>query len=237
LIPLSESRVIVPSMDISENPIVMYPQDTKPTCVFSSFASALNFLGYRIESYHVIQFSEQFFKDQPGKAYQSMEFLLEELQQNPVYSRFRSEFEKEKISSNHEIFAPKNRDGLRLVALRGSDNSASHAVTVTGQWLFDSNLDFALLLTREGLDDCAGEENTVQGIVRDYHFRSTRRKHYPCINFRNCHDIPCAISSFMSAIVEAFGLKEEASMLGNFWLSYAKKHPGESFAPSVKFQS
>jgi len=61
---------------------------------------------------------------------------------------------------------------------RGTDNSTSHCVGVVGQWIFDSNLEHALPLTKVALDWCCGarieQEESESGylcVQRGYLFR------------------------------------------------------------------
>jgi hypothetical protein len=49
--------------------------------------------------------------------------------------------------------------------LEGSDGKDDHCVTVYGSWLFDSNFDYALPLTKEALDLCCLGEDTQDTFV------------------------------------------------------------------------
>ena len=49
---------------------------------------------------------------------------------------------------------------LVVTTLRGSDGKDDHCVTIYGSWLFDSNFDYALPLTKETLDLCCSAEGS-----------------------------------------------------------------------------
>ena len=49
---------------------------------------------------------------------------------------------------------------LVVASLRGSDGKEEHCVTIYDKWVFDSNFDFALPLTKEALDLCCSSEET-----------------------------------------------------------------------------
>jgi hypothetical protein len=56
-----------------------------------------------------------------------------------------------------------------LVGLQSSDGKTDHAVAVTENWIFDSNLNHALPLTKESLDLCCSDgenESTFVKITR-----------------------------------------------------------------------
>ena len=70
-----------------------------------------------------------------------------------------------------------------LCILVGSDNGTGHAVTVCGDLIFDSNLEYALTLTQENLNWCCGADGVNVKFVkvyRGYRFEKTGKvpKHF-----------------------------------------------------------
>ena len=55
-----------------------------------------------------------------------------------------------------------------LLVLLGADGSVSHAVSSTGNWLFDSNLVNAQPLTQELLNWCVSSPETTQKCMGAY---------------------------------------------------------------------
>ena len=71
-----------------------------------------------------------------------------------------SHFNFERIKDkNWDIFANGEKD-LVVALLLGSDRKEDHCITLYGQWIYDSNFDYALLLTKECLDMCCSAEDT-----------------------------------------------------------------------------
>ena len=60
----------------------------------------------------------------------------------------------------------------RLVVLEAEDGDAGHAVTIVGQWIFDSNFETALPLGRTALDFICGSGGAMTGFKIGYDFRS-----------------------------------------------------------------
>ena len=54
---------------------------------------------------------------------------------------------------------------LVVASLRGGDGKEEHCVTIYDKWVFDSNFEFALPLTREALDLCCSSDETHELFV------------------------------------------------------------------------
>ena len=54
---------------------------------------------------------------------------------------------------------------LVVASLRGSDGKEEHCVTIFDKWVFDSNFEYALPLSRESLDICCSSEDTNDKFV------------------------------------------------------------------------
>jgi hypothetical protein len=75
------------------------------------------------------------------------------------------------------IEGSKTDGSFMLFSIRSSDGSCSHAVTVCGGWIFDSNCKCAIVLSKENLDLCSGGTNEITGewstmlhVAQGYHF-------------------------------------------------------------------
>lgn len=56
-----------------------------------------------------------------------------------------------------------------LVGLISDDSKTDHAVAISGNWIFDSNLEYAIPLTKESLDLCCSDDshqNEYVGVTR-----------------------------------------------------------------------
>ena len=72
-------------------------------------------------------------------------------------------FEKLKVSAWNILEVVDNQ--LVVASVVGSDGKEEHCVTVYDKWVFDSNFDFALPLTKESLDLCCSAEDTQDSFV------------------------------------------------------------------------
>jgi Ulp1 protease family, C-terminal catalytic domain len=147
---------------LGNEPQVVYKQGDEPTCASSSLASALVNIGYKEEAKMVNERGISLLKSRD--IVRVLPALIECLQGS---QRFQREMRTIKISamSVDEVLREGNKeDGSLLVfSIASSDGSCSHAVSVCGGWIFDSNLDCALLLNKRNLDLCSGECNEMTG--------------------------------------------------------------------------
>jgi hypothetical protein len=67
-------------------------------------------------------------------------------------------------ASSYNILEPVDNQ-LVVASLRGSDGKEEHCVTIFDKWVFDSNFEYALPLSREALDLCCSSEETHDQFV------------------------------------------------------------------------
>jgi hypothetical protein len=73
-----------------------------------------------------------------------------------------------KTLSRHDLFRDLN-DNPKLIVLRGCDGGVSHAISVVGNVIFDSNRKEGLVLSKESLDwccNCNGGFSRVHALVQ-----------------------------------------------------------------------
>jgi hypothetical protein len=88
-----------------------------------------------------------------------------------------------------------------LCVLKSSDNSTSHAVTVVENYIFDSNVSYALLLDQKNLDWCCSDsycEETFIEVHSAYRFEKLKAK--PEYVLRSNDQRLFGINSFIRAI-------------------------------------
>ena len=118
------------------------------TCMPYSFASALHHIGLRQEASEIYQYSKQICEKHNSVSLFS-DYLV------TVNKHLRNTLLK---ASEWNIFANKKHD-LVLVMLRGCDGKEDHCVTVYGRYIFDSNFEKALPLSRKSLDLCCSSDS------------------------------------------------------------------------------
>ena len=178
------------------------------SCVFNSLLNALHYIN----------------------DYQGRDLLLDHLptslnyQKMKVVSHGRPAFAA-KIINNHvtgykikyfdEIDILKNRSMWpTLCVLKSSDNSASHAVTVVENYIFDSNLSHALELNKKNLDWCCSDyncEETFQGVHSAYRFEKIKPRSEYVLRHHNKRLF--AINSIIRAMIHLpEGLKDNIAL-------------------------
>ena len=81
------------------------------------------------------------------------------------------------------------KHSLCLLGVRGKDGKTDHAVCVVGEWIFDSNLEKALPLTKVSLDICCSSgdgtitefDSVTRGILLNQRGGSSKRLPTPAI--------------------------------------------------------
>ena len=151
-------------LKVPNAPPCVHQQKQERTCVFSSFASCVHYLG------HV----------EMGKRIQALAWNqsyrmnnLERLQvavntslgKKCCIRKYKTnKLDLLDVSQQHETNGSIHPT---IVVLEGDDGGIEHAVTVYGSWVFDSNVNVALPLTRKTLDWCVmGKYVAVHEAIR-----------------------------------------------------------------------
>ena len=135
-------------------PTIKYKQalDEK-TCITASMASGLHFLGMVQIASELVRGSKKII-NRPDTWLRSATFLWKKC---PHLESFEL--------NGWDIFKEKE-DQLIAVTLEGSDGKCDHAVAICGKWLFDSNFDQAMELSKEALDLCCSSHEYEAKFVK-----------------------------------------------------------------------
>ena len=166
---------VIPTMDISKNPMVRYPQGQLDTCAFSSFASALFHIGFTEQANIIHNYGVEWTTFHYDTTYKTLERLVNFIRKETKFQNFRRLYEPRKIKQGYDIFQETPRNEIRLIVLIMSDNTETHAVSVVSNFVFDSNCRNALPLTKEGLDCCCGVDASFIGVSKGYNFNRTNK--------------------------------------------------------------
>jgi hypothetical protein len=163
---------IPPGLASPDAPKVKYQQNDAATCLLSSAASALDYIGRNVLGNHVgiveaaseIQnvakrtIGKQLFENNWSLLKKQIQIKIGFLLPKKLNRWFNPNLDKSLYPT--------------VVQLMAKDGGVEHAVTIVGEWIFDSNFQEALPLSTHALDFlCApdGEEN-VQGWFQEvYH--------------------------------------------------------------------
>ena len=154
LVEVSDSRVgcsVASGSDGSLGPSVHFQGD-KPFCVSYGSASALRFVGFHQLADHLIDRADEIV-DRAHEVFSSDHQIAKVVQlviksggwvDTPEITRFGPLRDRSPHVTIAQLFA--------------SDGDNTHVVAIAGDWLFDSNRDFALPLTADSLDmACVGK--------------------------------------------------------------------------------
>jgi hypothetical protein len=188
-VPLGDIIEVEPTMDISNNPKLKYLQSNKDICVFASLASFLHYKGYVDEAKDVFNMKEKYssiFKTKPSKILQS---VIQILQNDKAFIRIRQIYQFVKLDEQHDIFAEKIHESeFKIIIIRSDDNHMSHVVCINNEYIFDSNSQHCLPMTKTGIDCCCGKKYNFIGIKMGYYFQF-RINQQPKIKKRKRHHI------------------------------------------------
>jgi hypothetical protein len=160
-----------------ETPKLQYTRDVRltndRTCVLKGAASCLWFLGHKRLANLLCNDVISGFKMDKGFDYFQYVMDPKRLEKSE-----RRAFQFVKLKTN-----PKKWDILKdsqeyimcLVGLLANDSKTDHAVAISGKWIFDSNLDYALPLSKDSLDLCCSNDknkNQFVGVTRVFMLKS-----------------------------------------------------------------
>jgi hypothetical protein len=138
-------------------PQVRFPQGNHDTCIYSSFASALHFLGATAAANQIQNAAITDSGSDPAT-------VLGSLAKRVIQTELRF-LQQRRIPKTFNFISDLDESMILIGSLVASDGSVNHAITITRGWVFDSNEYYAFPLTKEALDVCtqSEEEATLSG--------------------------------------------------------------------------
>ena len=131
--------------------------DNDRTCVLKGAASCLWYLGYNRLANILCNDIVSGCKDEMGFSY-----FQHVMDPKKLARKERRSFQFMKLKScpkRWNIMEDSKEYLMCLIGLLSDDSKTDHAVAVTGNWIFDSNLEHALPLCKESLDLCCSDNN------------------------------------------------------------------------------
>jgi len=159
-------------------PPTHYLQNDRWTCLFSSFASALHFIGLWQQAAIFVFLSEKFSVDK-GKGWDGWRALLHIMRSECKWLVPR------KLTAHFDILNDRSIYPT-VVQLQAGDGGTQHAITVVGQLIFDSNCVRALPLALETLHHCCSSDEKKGTFCRVFHaYRFEERETTKQKNWKN----------------------------------------------------
>jgi len=165
-------------------PMVKYMQGGEATCLFSSFASAIHYVGLPNTAEAVAE-KASVFSATSFNAVFSWNGLIDIMAQSCKWLR------PIKINAKAFDILSDVSEFPTVLALEAFDGGTQHAFTVVGKLVFDSNCERALPLTRRSLDYCCSTDTTpgfYRQVYKGYRFienEKSKNKKYEKITAKN----------------------------------------------------
>jgi hypothetical protein len=134
-----------PGLRLKAEPTMKYQQGQQETCLYSSFASVLYYIGYK-DSANVIQ--QKAVGATEGGGVNSLKTLSNLVRQLSEIKFMRTQKIKPGIDWKIDL----GRDKVLSAVLRSENGGVNHGVTIFGGYVFESNEEQALPLCTESLD-------------------------------------------------------------------------------------
>jgi hypothetical protein len=135
-------------------PKIVFQQEDRETCVTSSFASCLHYMGMKTFASWVEDFGCKYIEDFTNDQSRLIQQLAESISSAGDASRFRLEWQLKKLNPQEFDVFIANKSNPMLLRLCCSDGSVGHAITVYQGMIFDSNLKYAVDLNKQNLEYC-----------------------------------------------------------------------------------
>jgi len=148
-----------PGLRLKAEPTMKYQQGQQETCLYSSFASVLYYIGYK-DSANVIQ--QKAVGATEGGGVNSLKTLSNLVRQLSEIKFMRTQKIKPGIDWKIDL----GRDKVLSAVLRSENGGVNHGVTIFGGYVFDSNEEQALPLCTESLDYCCSCYPSIFKFVR-----------------------------------------------------------------------
>ena len=148
-----------PNLQLKEAPAMRYQQGQRETCLYSSFASVLYYIGYKVCA-NMIQ--QKAVGAREGGGVNSLK-TLSNLVRHMAEIQFMNT-RKTKPQFNWEIDL--GTEMILVAVLQSEDGGVNHGVTIFGGYIFDSNEEQALPLCTEALDYCCSCYPNIFKFVR-----------------------------------------------------------------------
>jgi hypothetical protein len=143
-------------------PIVKYMQQGESTCLFSSFASALHYIGLKETAAEIASEASEWSANQVGGIF-NWNALLHLMKRSCAWLQPR------KIKGNMFDVLKDASEYPTLLQLKAKDGGIQHAITVVGGLIFDSNCERAIPLNKKSLDYCCSTDNQQGCYQQVYH--------------------------------------------------------------------
>jgi hypothetical protein len=170
-VPLGDFHPSNATMDISTNPVVQFRNKEPGICAFASTASVLNHF-HHFEEASVIMNLSKVYEEGKIEFNRVLESIMVVMSTTYEFRKFRQQYSEAKLKKTDDILnLAMEKNDFAIITIYQTNNSTSHAIAVTQNYLVDSNASNMLPRTQEGLDGCCGTDSHYLSIFKGYIWR------------------------------------------------------------------
>ena len=171
-VPVGEARVEDKApTEITTNVHVQYPQNDHQTCLFKSVASAMHYLLKKDLASALSSIATKYVDIPVTDQLNELCSVVEEKQDDVLVTKWLTKKRVKKFHFNH---TRNDRWVLTIIPL-GHDGGIGHAISIVGDYIFDSTQTHALKFSKVALDWCCANDRGFQGVYMAVSFAF--RKH------------------------------------------------------------
>ena len=161
-IGFNANQNMVQSEIFCKNVPIVHQQGEEHSCLFSSLASAFEYMGCKCAAQHIVANRHNLIGKDANTQWMGLRTLLEQKQhvQEEMDFKVCNHIQGSKHTPRHtldvKILTPHHKDALKVhaVSLVGANGKQDHAVAVVNGMIFDSSTTHAIHLCWEALDWC-----------------------------------------------------------------------------------
>jgi len=168
------------SMDIEclrSNPVIEYEQRGDNTCAFKSIASVLHYTGYVGAGVKINNYCSDFYADislYDNNCGRIMQHIIQKCirTKDSNFVDLNKKYICLQIGHEYDLLNTKMEEQeFAWIVVHGSDKSCCHCIAISNSYIFDATLPLAMPLTKQSLDECAGDGATYTGVFFGYLFK------------------------------------------------------------------
>jgi len=163
-------------MDISCNPEIHYKNNENCICAFAALSSVLYYFQRSEDASNIMDFCKEYEKNKHNIFSRVVQSIFNYINHERKFRELRKQYVILRVNTGFDAINYKLQDlEFGLLVLHQSNNNESHAVSISQNYIFDSNASNAVPRTQEGFDCCCSGDATFESIVFGYIFHLRRK--------------------------------------------------------------
>ena len=145
---------------------IEYPQNNHDTCLFKSVASALHYLGHKDLGWYFSWVATKYIQKLLNEQLATLCDTAFARDPGIIVTKWMTQGRVDRLDLHMET----NENGALIIVPLGADGGIGHAITLVGEYIFDSTQTHALKLDKKSLDWCCGCDHGFKRIFKAVRF-------------------------------------------------------------------